>query len=213
MITIVLADDHHLVREGLAFLLQAQGGLQVVGQAGDGIETMRLVSLLRPLVLVLDLMMPGINGLEVTRRVRKQSPVTRVVILSMHDDASYVQQALAAGAMAYVLKSSTAQDLVQAIREVLAGRRFLSPPLADRLSEAAIQDAQSFNRRGHLTPREKEVLQMVAEGNTNAAIAARLRISVRTVEMHRASLMRKLGLESPADLVRYAIERGIIEKR
>ena len=214
MITIILADDHPVVRQGLAALLQSQADFQIVGQAGDGIETMDLVERLRPQALVLDLMMPGLNGLEVTRRVRQHSPGTRIVMLSMHADESYVLEALAAGATAYVLKKSTASDLVQAIHEAIAGRGFLSPPLADRFPEGYIHETskESFDPYDTLTPREKEVLQMVAEGNTNAAIAARLSISPRTVEMHRASLMRKLGLDNQSDLIRFAFQRGIIEQ-
>jgi len=212
MTTIVLADDHQVVRNGLRVLLEAEPDFSVVGEAGDGLEAVRLVERLQPDVLVLDLMMPGLNGLEVARQVSQRSPQTRVVILSMYDNEAYVLEALRAGAAAYVLKESTSAELVRAIREAVAGRRYLSPPLSERAIEIYIQKAESaaLDPYETLTAREREVLHLVAEGHTNAEIAARLFVSPRTVETHRANLMRKLGLHTQTDLIRYALRRGIL---
>jgi DNA-binding NarL/FixJ family response regulator len=210
--TIVLADDHHVVREGLRTLLEAQADFRVVAEAADGLEAARLVEQLKPTVLVVDLSMPGLMGLEVTRQVKRLSPGTRVVILSMHSNEAYVLEALRAGALAYVLKVSTADDLVQAVQEAAAGRRYLSPPLSDRAIAAYVQKAEAapFDPYQTLTNREREVLQLAAEGYTNPAIAEKLFISPRTAETHRANLMRKLDLRGQTDLIRYALRRGIL---
>jgi len=212
MTTIVLADDHHIVRQGLRSLLEAEPDFSVVGETGDGLEAAQLVERLRPDVLVLDLMMPGLNGLEVTRQVSQRSPQTRVVILSMHANEAHVLEALRAGAVAYVLKESTSAELVRAVREAVAGRRYLSPPLSERAIEAYMQKAESVALDPYetLTAREREVLYLVAEGHTNAEIADRLFISRRTVETHRANLMRKLDLRTQTDLISYALRRGIL---
>jgi two-component system response regulator NreC len=212
MTTIVLADDHHVVRQGLRSLLEAEPDFSVIGETGDGLEVTQLVERLRPHVLVLDLMMPGLNGLEVTRQVSQRSPQTRVVILSMHANEAYVLEALRAGAAAYILKESTADELVRAVREAVAGRRYLSPPLSERAIETYMQKAESAALDSYetLTAREREVLHLVAEGHTNAEIADRLFISRRTVETHRANLMRKLGLRSQTDLISYALRRGLL---
>jgi len=212
MTTIALADDHQVVRNGLRVLLEAEPDFSVVGEAGDGLEAVRLVERLQPDVLVLDLMMPGLNGLEVARQVSQRSPQTRVVILSMYDNEAYVLEALRAGAAAYVPKESTSAELVRAIREAVAGRRYLSPPLSERAIEIYMQRAESaaLDPYETLTAREREVLHLVAEGHTNAEIAARLFVSPRTIETHRANLMRKLGLHTQTDLIRYALRRGIL---
>ena len=212
MTTIVLADDHQIVRQGLRALLEAEPGFRVIGEAGNGLEAVRLVERLEPNVLVLDLMMPGLNGLEVARQVNKRLPQTRIVILSMHDNEAYVLRALRNGATAYVLKDSSATDLGQAVREAAAGRRYLSPPLSDRAIEVYKEKARAatLDKYETLTTREREVMQLTAEGHTNAEIASRLNISPRTAETHRANLMRKLGLNSQTDLIRYALRRGII---
>ena len=212
MTTIVLADDHHVVRQGLRSLLEAEPDFSIVGEAGDGLEAAQLVERLQPDVLVLDLMMPGLNGLEVTRQVSQRSPQTHVVILSMHPNEAYVLEALRAGAAAYVIKESTSAELVRAVREAVAGRRYLSPPLSERAIKAYMQKAESaaLDPYETLTAREREVLHLAAEGHNNAEIADRLFISRRTVETHRANLMRKLGLRSQTDLIRYALQRGIL---
>ena len=214
MTTIVLADDHRIVRQGLRALLTAEEHFEVVGEAGDGREALELVRRLNPDVLVLDLMMPGLNGLEVARQLHRQTPKVGIVVLSMYDDEGFVLEALAHGVAAYVLKDSNSSDLVQAVREVAAGRRYLSPPLSDRAIETYLQLAKTgaMDKHETLTTREREVLQLSAEGHTNSEIAARLGISTRTAETHRSRLMHKLGIHTQSDLIRYAIRRGIIKQ-
>jgi len=211
MITILLADDHSIVRQGLRALLEVEPDFCIVGEAADGLEVTQLIEYLQPDVLVLDLMMPGLDGLEVTRRVNQRSPQTRIIILSMYGNEAYVVEVLRNGAAGYVLKKSTADELVRAVRAVVAGQRYLSPPLSEQTIETYMQKADESTQDLYdlLTTREREVLYLVAEGHTNAEIAARLFISPRTVEMHRANLMRKLDLRSQADLIRYALRRGI----
>jgi DNA-binding NarL/FixJ family response regulator len=212
--TIVLADDHRIVRQGLRVLLSAEADFQVIGEADDGREALELVKRLNPDVLVLDLMMPGLNGLEVARQLNKGASHVGVVVLSMHDDEGFVLEALANGVSAYVLKDSNSSDLVQAVREVAAGRRYLSPPLSDRAIETYQQMAKigAMDRHETLTTREREVLQLSAEGHTNSEIASRLGISTRTAETHRSHLMHKLGLHTQSDLIRYALKRGVIKQ-
>lgn len=212
MTTIILADDHNIVRQSLRLLLEAEADFEVVGEAADGLEVAGLVERLHPDVLVLDVMMPGINGLEVTWQVRQSYPETRVVILSMHANEAYVLAALRNGADGYVLKDSSAEDLLQAIREVALGRRYLSPPFSQLSLEKYLEKTQStaVDIQDALTARERELLHLAAAGHTSAEIAAMLSISPRTAETHRANMMRKLGLHAQADLIRYALQRGII---
>ena len=212
MTTIVLADDHHMVRQGLQALLEAEPDFHIVGEAADGREALQLVERLQPDVLVLDLMLPGLSGLEVARQVSRLSPQTRVVILSMYANQAYVLEALRSGAAAYVLKKATAGELARAVREVTAGRRYLSPPLSEEHIETYLKKAEESKTDPYelLTTRQREVLHLIVEGHTNVEIAARLVISPRTVEMHRANLMRKLGVRTQADLIRYALQRGIL---
>ena len=211
-VTIVLADDHPVVRQGLRAVLEAEADFQVVGEAGDGLEAVQMVERLKPDVLVLDLLMPRLNGIAVLQQIGKRFSVTRVVVLSMHRDEAYVLQALHHGAAAYVLKDASGAELVQAVRTASAGGRYLSSPLSERAIEAYAQKAQdtTLDSLETLTSREREVLQLAAEGYSSAEIAERLFISPRTVETHRANLMRKLGLQSQTDLIRYALRRGII---
>ncbi len=211
-ITIVLADDHEVVRLGLRALLENEPDFRIVGEAADGLEAVNLVKHLNPNVLVLDLMMPGINGIEVTWQVKKHSPLTHVIILSMYSNEAYVLETLRKGAESYVLKDSTGSDLVKAVREVMAGRRYLSPPLSERVIDTYIQMTKTtaIDLYETLTPREREVLHMAAHGHTNVEIADRLSISPRTVEIHRANMMDKLGLRNQTGLIRYAIQRGIL---
>ena len=214
MTTIVLADDHAIVRQGLRAMLEAVSGFRVIGEASDGLETSRLVERLQPDVLVVDLMMSGINGLEVTRQVSKRSPRTRVVVFSMYGNEGYVLEALRAGAKAYVLKESASDELVYAVREAAAGHHYLSSPLSERAIEGYIRktdEATVMDPFDRLTTREREVLHLVAQGSTSTEIAKQLCLSRRTVETHRANLMRKLGLHSHAELLRYALQRGIIQ--
>jgi DNA-binding NarL/FixJ family response regulator len=212
MTTIVLADDHHVMRQGLRALLETEPDFQIVGEAGDGRETVQLVERLQPEVLVLDLRMPGLSGLEVTRQVQQRSPQTRVVILSMYANTAYVLEAWRNGAAGYVLKKSTADELVRAVRQVTAGQRYLSPPLSEQAIETLIKKAEAAKTDPYelLTAREREVMHLIVEGYTNTEIAARLVISPRTVEFHRANLMRKLGVRTQADLIRYALRRNLL---
>lgn len=211
-ITLLLADDHQIVRQGMRALLETEQGFRVIGEASDGLEAVRLSERLRPDILILDLMLPGLHGLEVIRKLRKQVPRTRVVVLSMHANEAYVLQALRNGAAAYVLKDCEAAVLIQAVRQVAAGYRYLCPQLAARAIDTYVESARNApaDRYEVLTPREREVLQLAAEGYTSAQIAARFFLSRRTVETHRTNMMRKLGLRTRTDLVRYAMQRGLI---
>lgn len=211
-ITIVLAEDHHVVREALRTTLNAEPDLSVIGEASDGLEAVSLVQQRRPNVLLIDVIMPGVGGLEATRQVTERFPKTRVIMLSMHDNEVYVLQALKYGAAGYVLKESDMADLIRAIHEVMAGRRYLSPPLSERAIEAYLQQAEDAgpDKFETLTPREREVLHLAAEGLSNREIGERLSISHRTVETHRSNMMHKLELDTQVDLVRYALKHGII---
>jgi two-component system, NarL family, response regulator NreC len=212
MTTIVLADDHSLIRDGLRVVLEAEPGWSVVGEAADGIEAVTLTERLQPDVLIVDLMLPSLSGLEVIREIAKRVPRIHIVALSMHTNESYVLAALKNGAEAYVLKVARSSKMVQAVREVLAGNRYLSPPLSQYALEAYIEKAKGapLDRYETLTTREREVLHLVAQGVNTTAIAERLVLSPRTVETHRTNFMRKLGLRTQTDLIRYALQRGII---
>jgi two-component system response regulator NreC len=211
-ITLLLAEDHHLVRQGLRTLLNTEPDFEVIGEVADGLEVTDLVERLKPDLLILDVQMPGLDGLEVARQVRQRAPMTRILVLSMYANEAYVMRALLNGAAGYILKSATAETLTEAIRTIASGRRYLYPPLSERAIEAYIQQAQTspLDIYETLTNREREVFQLTAEGSSNAQIAERLCISVRTVEVHRARIMHKLDLHSHTDLVRYALRRGIL---
>ena len=211
MTTIVLADDHQIVRQGLRALLEAEPEFSVTGEASDGLEVAAMVEELEPDVLLLDIKMPGLNGLEVTRQVTRRTPNTNVVILSMYASEAYVMEALRNGAVGYVLKGASAADLVQAVKDVAQGRRYLSPPLSERAIEAYVQKAVASTPAAleTLTDREREVLYFVVEGYKNSEIAIKLEISPRTAETHRARMMRKLDLHTQADLMRFAIQLGM----
>ena len=210
--TIVLADDHTVVRQGLRAVLEATDEFSVLGEVADGLQVPEAVERLRPQVLLLDLMMPGLNGLEITRQVAKRCPQTRIVILSMHADEAYVLEALRNGAAGYVLKEASVTEVAEAVREAAAGRRYLSQPLSARAIEVYAEKAQAapLDLYETLTTREREVLQLCAEGSSSTEIASRLGISPRTADAHRANLMRKLGLQRQKDLIRYALRRGIL---
>lgn len=212
MTTILLAEDHHVVRQAFKVLLEEDPDWLVVGEAADGLDTVALAEQLHPDILLVDLMMPGINGLEVTRQVSRLSPETRVVVLSMHSDEAYVLEALRNGAVGYVLKGSTAKELMQALREVSIGRRYLSPPLSERALDDYVKRARDTDADPYetLTTRERELLHLVAEGHSSSEIAGRMSISQRTLETHRTNVNRKLGLRTQADLIRYALRRGIL---
>lgn len=213
MTTIILADDHQILRQGIKALLETDPEFRVVGQTGDGLEVVQLTERLRPNVLVLDLGIPRLHGLEALRQVRQYAPATKVVVLSMHADDPYVREALRNGASAYVLKDASGDDLVQAIRQVLEGRRYLSPALSELAIDCFLKplDAPDEDVFESLTTRERLVLQLAAQGLSSAEIARHLYISPRTGETHRANLMRKLGLHTQTDLVLLAIRKGIIQ--
>ena len=212
-VRILLADDHEMFRQGVRALLRAEADFEVVGEAGDGLRALDMVEILKPDVLVADMTMPGLGGLELTHQALRRSPRTRVVILSMHSAEPFVIEALQQGASAYVLKDGGVVELVRAIRETVSGRRYLSPPLSDRAVAAYAPSAGTVKHHDpyeRLTLRERQVLHLAAGGLRNPAIAERLGISVRTAETHRARVLSKLGLRSQTDLVRWALRRGLV---
>ncbi len=211
-VSVLLADDHPFVRRGIRNLLDAETDLSVVGEAEDGVQVVQLAERFRPDILVVDLMMPNLNGLEVLKQVRHRSPKTRMVVLSMQSAEPYVVEAFRSGATGYVLKDSAPDELIYAIRQALIDVRYLSPKLPERLVIAMTEPAGKAEPDAYenLTDREREVFQMAAEGKTAAEIARILSISPRTAELHRGRMMGKLGLRSQTDLVRYAVKRGIV---
>jgi DNA-binding NarL/FixJ family response regulator len=211
VITVVLADDHPIVRQGLRHLLENDPEFHVVGEAGDGLEAIHLIEKLKPNILVVDLMMPGLNGLEVLRQFKKISPTTRAIVLSMQSANAYVVEALNLGAEGYVLKDTGPSELVNAIHAVTQGNRYLSEKLLERLEISGRKaDEAPLDTYQTLTTREREILQLTAEGKSSTEIGEILAISPRTVEVHRSKLMKKLALHNMADLIRYAIKRGIL---
>lgn len=211
MVRIIVADDHNLVRKGLTSMLEREPNLQLVGEAADGLEALQLTEKLNPDVLLLDLGMPRMHGLEVIRRVRSGAKKTSVIVVSMHSDEPYVAEALRAGASGYILKDGSPEELTGAINAVSKGEHYLSPRIKKCALYAALGASPRDNDSYHdLTQRERVVLQHAAEGFSNAEIGQKLFISSRTVESHRANLMKKLSLTCQTDLVRYAIRRKII---
>lgn len=213
MTTIIIADDHPVVRHGLRATLSKDPGFEVVGETGDGLEAVRLVEQLRPRVLLSDMMMPGLTGLEVTRRLADLVPMTRVLLLSMHAKESYVLEALCNGAAGYLLKDAPPEELRSAVREVAAGKRYLSESLSERAIDLYVQQARTATLTDPyelLTNREREVLKLSAEGRNNPEIGERLFLSARTVETHRSNLMRKLGLENQTELIKFAYKKGLL---
>jgi len=208
----MLADDHAIVRQGLQAVLKTQPDIQVVGEAADGPEAVRVAERLRPDVLLLDLMMPGLNGLDVAKQLARRLPRTRIVVLSMHADIAYALAAMRAGASAYVVKEAGVDELVRAIRAVAEGRRYFSPPHSEQAVEnyAGRMEETPVDPYHTLTFREREVLQLTAEGHSSSEIGERLFISPRTVESHRANLMRKLTVRNQKELIRYAVRRGLL---
>lgn len=212
MTTAILADDHDIVRRGLRGILESEGSCKVVAEASDGLTAAQLVEKHKPQILVLDLNMPRLHGIEVLRQARTTSPNTRVIVLSMHSDEPYVIESLRAGAMAYILKGSESQEILQALKEVQNGRRFLSATLSEWAINALVaKPADDADPLQSLTQRERMVVQLAAEGQNNTQIAEKLFISPRTAETHRTNLLRKLGLHTQTDLVRFAIRKGLIQ--
>ena len=209
MMRILVADDHGIVRAGIKLLLERQPGLDVVAEAADGIEAVELALAARPDLCILDVGMPRLTGLQAAREIRSHLPAARVLMLSMHDDEHYLFEALKAGASGYVLKREADQDLVEAVHAVGRGEAFLT-----NAAERSIIRQWMADGPGPvipLTPREEEVVKLIAEAHTNAQIAALLHVSEKTVESHRANVLRKLGMRDRVELVRYAIRRGLIE--
>lgn len=210
---VLLADDHSIVRRGMRSLLETEESVEVVAEASDGLEALRLCEEHHPDLLILDVAMPKLNGIEVAARSQKMDPAPRAIMLSMHLDESYVMRAINAGARGYLLKDATDEDLLPAIRAVASGKSFFSPAVSgvlaeeymERLQERGLTDSYEL-----LTDREKEVLQLLAEGRSNKEVAALLDVGVSTIETHRANLMQKLNLHNTAEIVLYAVRKGII---
>lgn len=210
-IRILLCDDHLLIRASLKSLIGEFPSIQVVGEAGDGREALEHAGKLQPHVVLMDIAMPGLNGLEATRRLVKDYPQVRVVMLSMHADESHVLQALRAGASGYVLKGSAPRELEMAIEAVARGEIFLSPAISKHVIDVYLNRAEGqANSLDLLTPRQREILQLIAEGKSSKQIAQLLDASVKTIESHRASLMERLDIHDVAGLVRYAIRHGLV---
>jgi DNA-binding NarL/FixJ family response regulator len=208
-IRIVLADDHSVVRQGFRRILEAQADMEIVGEASNGREAVETATKLSPDVVVMDVAMPELNGIEATRRMGEAAPRTRVLALSMHKDSVYVREILRAGARGYLLKDAVDEDLIAAVRAVARGEGYLSPGVAD----AVLTDYRQHvtDPIDLLTSREREVLQLIAEGKTNKEIATTLNLSVYTVDAHRGRIMEKLNLHSTGELVRFAIRKGLVD--
>jgi DNA-binding NarL/FixJ family response regulator len=213
VIRVLLADDHRILREGIRALIQDQADMQVIGESEDGLDTMKKVAQLNPDVVVMDIAMPLLNGLEATRQIRRDFPHVRVLILTMHENEEYIRQVLAAGALGYVLKDAAARDLLGAIRSVYQGEAVLSPAITRLVIEDYLRwgDIRPEDTTDGLTPREREVLQLIAEGYTNKEIAEIMSLSVKTVQSHRTNLMNKLDLHDRGELIKYAIQKKIID--
>ncbi len=212
-VRVLLADDHGLVRRGLHYLLERSPRFQVVGEASDGRQAVQMAEELKPDVVIMDIAMPNLNGLDATAQIVKKNPSTGVIILSMHSDETYLVRALSAGAKGYLLKDSAEADLLRAVEAVSQGRPFFSPVIAETLLEDYMRRLKQQNLTDSydlLTDREKEVLQLLAEGKSNKEVATLLNLSLYTVETHRSNLMQKLGLHNTAEIVLYAVRKRII---
>jgi len=210
-VRVLLADDHTLVRAGLRKLLESLPDIEVVGEASDGLELLELAARMQPHVILMDIAMPGLNGLEATGRITKAWPEMRVLILSMHQNAEYIRQALRQGAVAYLLKDSAPMELELALKAVLNGETYLSPAVSKGVVSDYVQRLRSEEQPADaLTPRQREVLQLIAEGQSTKEIARRLDLSVKTVETHRTQLMKHLDIHEVAGLVRYALRAGLV---
>ena len=210
---VLLADDHSIVRRGMRSLLESEASIEVVAEAADGLEALRLCEEHHPDLLILDVAMPKLNGIDVAARTQKMQPPPRAIMLSMHLDESYVMRSLHAGARAYLLKDATDEDLLPAVRAVAAGKSFFSPAVSGVLAEEymhALKERGLTDSYDLLTDREKEVLQLLAEGRSNKEVAALLDLGVSTVETHRSNLMQKLNLHSTAEIVLYAVRKRLI---
>ena len=212
-VRILLADDHTILRDGIRSLLEDEPDMEVIGEAEDGRSAVKLACQLKPDVVLMDIAMPLLNGLEATRQIKHDCPQVKVLILTMHENEEYIRQVLASGAMGHILKDAAARELLDAIRAVQHGEAVLSPAITRLVIENYLRwgDLQSENPSNGLSPREREVLQLIAEGYSNKQIAEILCISIKTVQAHRMNLMAKLDLHDRADLIKYAIQRKIID--
>lgn len=216
-VTVFLADDHSILRDGLKLILSGEPEYEVIGESGDGKETIEMVEKLCPQVTILDISMPTMSGIEITRYLRKYVPETKIIILSRHDKNEYVNQLLKFGISAYILKDDAGEDLIRAIEEVMKGNMYLSPRIATSLvtDYMAVKDEKQESEKSNpfeiLTSREREILKLIAEGNKSLDVAKTLRISPQTVKTHRANIMKKLDIHKTADLVYYAIKNGFVE--
>jgi DNA-binding NarL/FixJ family response regulator len=211
MLHILVADDHGIVRSGLRMLIERQEGMRVVAEAGDGVAAVEAAQRERPDVAVLDVAMPRMTGIQAAREIKAHCPDTSVLLLSMHDEERYLYDAMKAGASGYVLKRAADEDLIDAVRSVAAGRPFLSAVTQTALVKEWIDQGEDAGPRDRLTPRELDVVKLIAEAYTNKQIAEILKVSEKTVESHRANVLAKLGMRDRVELVRYAIRRGLIE--
>lgn len=213
-IRVLLADDHAVVRKGLHYVLERDPSIDVAGEASDGREAVRLAEELSPDVIVMDVAMPGLNGIEATAQILKKNPAVRVIMLSMYSDESYLVRALSTGAKGYLLKDSAETDLLAAVQTVARGKPFFSPAIAETLLEDYVRKLRDENLQDSydlLTDREKEILQLIAEGKSNKEVAAVLNLSPYTVETHRTHIMQKLNLHNTAEIVLYAVRKKIIQ--
>jgi len=208
--TVLLADDHAVVRDGLRALLESGQDLQVVGVAGNGREAVTEAQRLHPDIVIMDIAMPELDGVEATRRIAEKCPDTRVLILSMYLSAEHIHRALQAGAQGYVLKESAGDEVVEAIRALRAGKRYLSHRITETMIDDYLRDGTNVSPLDSLSLRERDVLQLVVEGNTNVAIAQKLSLSPKTVETYRARIMRKLKVRDTVELVKFAMRHGLI---
>ena len=211
-VTVLLADDHPIVRQGMRNLLDAEASILVVGEAEDGLQTVQMAEQLKPDVVIVDMMMPRLNGLEAIRQITTRVPNTRCIVLSMQSADPYIVQALKAGASGYVLKDSGPSEVIGAIHQVLSGKRYLSPQLSEKLIDLFVAkvEVEVLDPYNSLTAREREVMQLAAEGLSNNDIADQLSISTRTVEQHRQNMMNKMDFKNQTDLIRFALKRGIL---
>ena len=215
-IKVLLAEDHTIVRKGLHSLLEKEIGIEVVGEAEDGREAVRKAEKLQPDVVVMDIAMPGLNGLEATRQIKKRFPEMKIIILTVHANEEYVLQTLRAGASGYLVKKAAPADLIEAIQAVYKGDSFLSPSISKTVIDEYIRQTETKSERdiicGKLTTREREVFQLIIEGHKNREIADLLYVSIKTVETHKAHIMDKLNVHSTAELIRYAMDKDLIIK-
>lgn len=209
-VRVLLAEDHRLVRAGIHALLDRMAGVEVVGEVSDGVEALKVVEAIQPDLVLMDVAMPGLNGLEAASRISKQWPAVRIIMLSMHANEEYLRQALKAGAMGYLLKGADLVELEQAVRTVSGGASYLTPSVARHLIDPDREgDVRELAPVERLSPRQREILQLIAEGHSTKEMAYRLKLSAKTVETHRAQLMARLDIHDIAGLVRFAIKAGL----